>query len=611
MVRKKFALLILFLIFIIVIILGVFFRNIKISETIQLPVANRGIEFDSANNYYVYAQSNSIVFLSKFNMAGGKIWERYWTINNSHTLAVSAKIDFNDNIYVIAPLLDIRGTDVALIKYNSEGNLQWSVTWGGTQEDYPTDIFVDNLGNIYVTGYTFSYGSGDKDSFLLKYNSSGFLIWEKFWGTPGSDVSNGIGIDLNGSIYLGGSTETSGDRDVFLLKYDNNGNITWVKTWSEKPLEECDSLIIDDENFIYLGGIQNISNTNSQILLLKYDFKGNLLWNLTWGGLEYETCLGMTLDPFNNIILCGETGSFGAKNGDSFYVRFNSLGNLIDFYRVGDDNSEAFYDVKANFIEDTYTIFLVGALFGNNGTVHFVKFYDLTIIYFIINIINFSAILIISAFILRDYVSLFKIRFEQKRVEKLRIHLKSLKSNNISAEKVSELINNIRIKKAELIVLLLEEVIKERGMQDDIISNERENIASPAISKNLMKDIKEFERITEQFYNNLTDRGRIRYSIFKMSWRYERVAIPEIAEYCGVKNEKLIIKEIKKMIRNKEISAQYFKNTNIVMFDQGAIIKDIENLLDNFEKWESIKKYGKKDGKKTEKRKKKFKSNHG
>ena len=201
-----------------------------------------------------------------------------------------------------------------------------------------------------------------EDSFLLKYNSSGFLIWEKFWGTPGSDVSNGIRIDLNGSIYLGGSTETSGDRDVFLLKYDNNGNITWVKTWSEKPLEECDSLIIDDENFIYLGGIQNISNTNSQILLLKYDFKGNLLWNLTWGGLEYETCLGMTLDPFNNVILCGETGSFGAKNGDSFYVRFNSLGNLIDFYRVGDDNSEAFYDVNANLIENTYTIFLALSL---------------------------------------------------------------------------------------------------------------------------------------------------------------------------------------------------------------------------------------------------------
>ncbi|GAI21421.1 unnamed protein product, partial [marine sediment metagenome] len=105
-------------------------------------------------------------------------------------------------------------------------------TWGGSDYDNGHKIALDSSGNIYITGATASYGAGSFDVVLLKYNSSGNLQWSKIWGGPNNDTGDGIALDNLGNIYITGATsyETNLD-DVFLLKYDSSGNLLWNKTW--------------------------------------------------------------------------------------------------------------------------------------------------------------------------------------------------------------------------------------------------------------------------------------------------------------------------------------------------------------------------------------------
>ena len=76
-------------------------------------------------------------------------------------------------------------TDVFVMKYNTNGVLQWVRTGGGTGNDRGSAIHADNIGNCYVTGYFYGTASfsgtiitsqGAQDIFIAKYDSNGNVL---------------------------------------------------------------------------------------------------------------------------------------------------------------------------------------------------------------------------------------------------------------------------------------------------------------------------------------------------------------------------------------------------------------------------------------------------
>ena len=86
-----------------------------------------------------------------------------------------------------------------------------------------------------MTGYTVGAltgtTAGGYDIFIMKYDSSGPQQWMRQIGTTASDSGNAIAVDSSGNAYVTGNTTgaltgtNAGDRDIFLLKYDTNGNL--------------------------------------------------------------------------------------------------------------------------------------------------------------------------------------------------------------------------------------------------------------------------------------------------------------------------------------------------------------------------------------------------
>jgi hypothetical protein len=138
----------------------------------------RSVAVDSTGNVYLtgYTKSFSLgqedVFLAKFDELGNSIWNRTWgdlKIDRAEGIA----IDANDDIYICAETSNYGAGsfDIAVLKYDSDGNQPWSAIWGGAFLEYVEDIALSGT-DIYVVGITDSFGAGGNDGFILKYKQN-------------------------------------------------------------------------------------------------------------------------------------------------------------------------------------------------------------------------------------------------------------------------------------------------------------------------------------------------------------------------------------------------------------------------------------------------------
>ncbi|GAG97308.1 unnamed protein product, partial [marine sediment metagenome] len=237
----------------------------------------------------------------------------------------------SDHIYIIAGS-DNRGfggRDTALIKYNSSGDLQWDTAWGGTGYDDPKGLSLDSSGNLYITGMTDSFGVGDYDIFVTKFNGVNQL-WNFTWGGVNSDIPRDLVLDTSNNMYIGGYTESfgSGSSDIVTIKYDSLGIQQWNKTWGGTDLEECSGIRIDSSNNTYITGQVNSFNTvSTNILLLKYNNTGDEEWYKTWDGESADQCRTMAFDLSGNYYLAGFSEAFGTGGADAIVLKYDGTGN--------------------------------------------------------------------------------------------------------------------------------------------------------------------------------------------------------------------------------------------------------------------------------------------
>lgn len=135
------------------------------------------------------------------------------TIDSNYIYSVGITSSFNNSDFIF------------LLKCDKTGSLLWNATWGGSGSELARSVAVAaNSTSVYVAGSTTSFGNGDFDVVLLRFDQNGSLTLSKTWGGSELDRSHGIAAD-NSFIYVVGDTKSygSGDEDAFFLKVDLDG----------------------------------------------------------------------------------------------------------------------------------------------------------------------------------------------------------------------------------------------------------------------------------------------------------------------------------------------------------------------------------------------------
>ena len=308
-----------------------------------------GVAFDSSNNMYwtgtTMAEDHETydVFLIKYDSSCVQVYEVGWGGGQGNDIGRSIAVDASDNVYVTGSTSQFGSgqgfvtSDVFLLKYGPSGEFQWSKTWGGLGNDYGTGVAVDSVGNVYVVGSTDSYG-GQSDFVLLKYDSYGNLMWQKVWGGPQGDYGTGVAVDSGDSVYITGYSysygSTPGVASAVLVKYDASGNQLLAETWGGKENTFGNGVTVDGAGDAYVTGYTYGSRPSSAVattFLLKYDPSGNLLSQETWGGNKGDYAYGVAVDNTGNVFETGYTFSFGPNlNGANFFLlKYDAFGNLV------------------------------------------------------------------------------------------------------------------------------------------------------------------------------------------------------------------------------------------------------------------------------------------
>jgi len=243
---------------------------------------------DESGNVYVTGESYDLTtyydcVTVKYDSSGGEQWVRRYSCEDDfsdegNAIAVD---DAGGNVYVTGRSVH-SGTswDYATLKYNSAGVQQWVRRYNslGNDGDEPSGIALDNLGNVYVTG-----GSGIGGLFLtqyatVKYTSGGTQEWVKTYIGPAnlSAKARCIAVDNLDNIYV---TGYDGDFDTtwdyVTIKYTPSGGEEWVARYSVPDGDDrAYAIAVDQDNYVYVTGSSESANGNPDYLTIKYPPSG-------------------------------------------------------------------------------------------------------------------------------------------------------------------------------------------------------------------------------------------------------------------------------------------------------------------------------------------------
>lgn len=243
----------------------------------------QAVKVDNSGNVYVTGKSGSAGFEDyltlRINSGGIVDWAKKYNGNlNGEDNAVALVLDNSQaNVYVAGFSFRSGGVqDYFTIRYSAAtGDSNASAVYNGpiASTDRLTAMTIDNLNNVYVTGFSSGSGTGF-DYATVKYNAALQQQWVQRTTNSGSDFPQSIAVDnASGKVYVTGSSIGSGTGyDYLTISYESDGTLSWEKrdNGSASQNDYASGIVVGDTDRVFVTGSANFTGTGVAFYTLRY-----------------------------------------------------------------------------------------------------------------------------------------------------------------------------------------------------------------------------------------------------------------------------------------------------------------------------------------------------
>lgn len=361
-----------------------------------------------ADSLQFISKGNSDVFVCQLNNNGQLQWVQTFG-GKSEDIGIAVAADnmgncyvtgyFTDTLIIAGDTLIATGWDIFVMKYASDGAMQWCQQIMGEGSELGYGIAIDAAGDILITGWyqnTLRFNNGEilgnyggSDALLFKLNKDGQAVWAEHGGNEGVDYAYKTATSYNDVFITGVASDQSrfsgiykSGSGVYISKYNSNGLIQWVKSIDYAPATGVNDIASDANGGAYITGrmagaayfdsiiLQSYNNTNDPYIAYCNN-EGNWQWAVTLDGSGNDKGRAVT---FNNNFYA--TGSFDSElflNGDTatttgsddiFLLQMSTTGNIGWWLTAGGAQSDIASDIVA---DDSGNVYITGWYVGSSN----------------------------------------------------------------------------------------------------------------------------------------------------------------------------------------------------------------------------------------------------
>ncbi|QXP60821.1 hypothetical protein [Olleya sp. HaHaR_3_96] len=253
--------------------------------------------------------------------------------------------------------------DVWVLKYDANITLEWTKTFGGTNDERGHDIIQTEDGGYAIIGFTYSNdgdvtnNNGQEDFWVIKLDPQGQLVWEKTYGYSGIDTGHSITQTSDGGYFITGVLDVTASAgagntrlsqtqhaggDYWGLKLDQSGTIIWSKYFGGFFSDTAyDVVQTNDNGFLMIGSSDSVDTDISNNIgsydfwIVKVSSTGVSEWEKSYGSTEIDEARAIIKSGDGNYLIIGDTrgqdtdvsSNFGAA--DVWVIKISPTGELL------------------------------------------------------------------------------------------------------------------------------------------------------------------------------------------------------------------------------------------------------------------------------------------
>lgn len=290
------------------------------------------------------------------SMVFGQVPDTAWTrtYGGSDNDFARAIVQTDDGGFVIVGYTGVMpdNFDIYVVKIDSVGVVQWQTTYGGKGCDTGSSVALCRDSGLIIAGYTNSFGKGWNDIYLVRTDRNGTVLWQKTFGGSNDDGASSVIETVDGGFIIAGETMSfgSGDYDVLVIKTDPDGNVLWKTTIGGPDCDGCQAIHQTyDGGYVIVGDTKSAGQGWHDVNLIKLDAQGNVCWEKTYGGKEFDCGEAVRQTRDRGFIIVGWTRSFGAGLSDVYLIRTDRNGEAQWMRTYGGAQHDFGFNVAQTF----------------------------------------------------------------------------------------------------------------------------------------------------------------------------------------------------------------------------------------------------------------------